>query len=100
VIYIGLTEKNGPKAELLLQLRKISLTLASTSPLISVEATGVCFPIGNAEIFLAAIYTRKSPQGLWSDTDITELLGFRNKSILAVDLNAKLPVWHSKVSYP
>jgi hypothetical protein len=31
---------------------------------------------------------------------ITELLGFRNKSIPAGDLNAKHPVWNSKVSNP
>jgi hypothetical protein len=48
-------------------------------------------------MFLAAVY--KSPQGLWSDIDITELLGFKNKSILAGDPNAKHPVWNSKVSY-
>jgi hypothetical protein len=41
-------------------------------------------------MLLAAVY--KSPQRLWSDTDITELLGFRNKSMLAGDMNAKHPV--------
>jgi hypothetical protein len=30
---------------------------------------------------------------------IIELLGFRKKSIPAGDLNAKHPVWNSKVSY-
>jgi hypothetical protein len=49
-------------------------------------------------MFLAAVY--KSPQRLWSDTDITELLGFRNKSILAGDLNTKHPVGNSKISNP
>jgi hypothetical protein len=39
-------------------------------------------------------------QRLWTDTNITELLGFRNKYILAGDLNAKYPVWDSKVSNP
>jgi hypothetical protein len=39
-------------------------------------------------------------QRLWSDTDITELLGFRNKSMLAGDLNAKHAVWNSQVSNP
>jgi hypothetical protein len=42
----------------------------------------------------------KSLQRLWSDTDITVLLGLRNKSILAGDLNAKHLVWNSKVSNP
>jgi hypothetical protein len=51
-------------------------------PLVSVEATGVCKPIGNSEVLLAAV---------WSDADITELLNFRHKSILAGDLNAKNP---------
>jgi hypothetical protein len=31
----------------------------------------------NTDMLLAAVY--KSPQRLWSDTDVTELLGFRNK---------------------
>jgi hypothetical protein len=31
-------------------------------------------------------------------THTTELLGSRNKSIVAGDLNAKLPVWNSEVS--
>jgi hypothetical protein len=39
-------------------------------------------PIGNREILLAAVY--KSPGLTCSDTDITELLSFRNKFILQV----------------
>jgi hypothetical protein len=58
-------------------------------PLNSVEATGVCIPIGNSEVLLAAIY--KPPGRAWSDADIIELLGIRRKSILAGDLNAKHP---------
>jgi hypothetical protein len=67
-------------------------------PLVSVEATGVCIPIGNSEILLASVY--KSPGRAWSDADIIELLSFRNKSILAGDLNAKHPFWKSAVSKP
>jgi exonuclease III len=51
-------------------------------PLVSVEATGICIPIDNREILLAAVY--KSP-------DIAELLSLRHKCILAGDLNAKHP---------
>jgi hypothetical protein len=47
-------------------------------------------------MFLAAVY--KSPQILWGDTDITELLGFKNKSILVGDLNAKHSFCKNKVS--
>jgi hypothetical protein len=43
-------------------------------PLVSVEATGVCIPIGNSEVLLAAVY--KSPARAWSDADISELLSF------------------------
>jgi hypothetical protein len=67
-------------------------------PFLSVEATGVCIPIGNTEILCTAVY--KSPQRLGSDTYITELLGFRNKSMLAGDQNVKHPVWNSQVSNP
>jgi hypothetical protein len=42
--------------------------------LVSVEATGVCIPIGNNEILLASVY--KSPGCAWSDADITELFLF------------------------
>jgi hypothetical protein len=47
-------------------------------------------------MFFAVVY--KSLQRLWSDADITELLGFRNKFILAGALKAKNPVRNSKIS--
>jgi hypothetical protein len=43
-------------------------------PLVSIEATGVCIPIGNSEMLLAALC--KSPGHTWNDTDVTELLNF------------------------
>jgi hypothetical protein len=67
-------------------------------PLVSVEATGVCIPTDNQEILLAAVY--KSPGRTWNDADITELLRFRHKCILAGNLNAKHPSWNSAVSNP
>jgi hypothetical protein len=67
-------------------------------PLISVEATGVCIPIGNQDILIAAV--NKSPGRIWNDEDITELLSFRHKCILAGDLNAKYPSWNTAVSNP
>jgi hypothetical protein len=67
-------------------------------PLVSVKATGVCIPIDNSEILHAGVH--KSPCLAWSITDITELLNFRRKSILAGDLNAKHPFWNSAVSNP
>jgi hypothetical protein len=67
-------------------------------PLDSVEATGICIPIGNSQVLLAAVY--KSPSRAWNDADITQLLSFRHKSILAGDLNAKHPFWNSAVSNP
>jgi hypothetical protein len=65
-------------------------------PLISVEATGSCIPIGNQEILLAAIY--KCPGRNWNHADITELLSVRYKCIFAGDLNAKHPSWSSAIS--
>jgi hypothetical protein len=67
-------------------------------PLVSVEATGVCIPIGNSEVLLAAVY--KSPGHAWSDADIIELISLRPKSILEGDLNAINPFWNSAVSNP
>lgn len=46
----------------------------------------------------AAVY--KSPQRLWSDTYIIELLGFRNKSMPAGNQNVKQSVWNSQVLNP
>jgi hypothetical protein len=68
----------------------ITHTCIDLPPFLSVEATGVCIPIGNTYVFLAVV--SKSTQRLWTDTHITELLGFRNKYILAGDLNAKFPL--------
>jgi exonuclease III len=59
---------------------------AELPPLVSEEVTGVCIPIGNSEVLLAAVYT--SPGRGWKDT-ITEP-SFRSKSILAGDLNASV----------
>jgi hypothetical protein len=57
-------------------------------PLVSVEAIGVCIPADNSEILLAAVY--KYPGHAWIDADITQLLTFRHKSILAGDLNGNI----------
>jgi hypothetical protein len=65
-------------------------------PIDSLEATGVCIPIGNSELLLANAY--KCPGKAWRDADIIELLQFRRKSVLAGDLYAKHPVWNSAVS--
>jgi hypothetical protein len=69
----------------------------STSPHLR-EATGVCIPIGNREILLAAVY--KSSGSTRIDADIAELLNLRRKCILAGDLNAKHPSWNSAFSNP
>jgi hypothetical protein len=49
-------------------------------------------------VLLAGVY--KSPGKASRNADITELLSFRRKSILAGDLNAKHPFWNSRVSNP
>jgi hypothetical protein len=59
------------------------------SPLISIEATGICVPIGNSEVLLAAVY--RPPGELRSDAVVINVLNLRNKSPLAGDLNAKNP---------
>jgi hypothetical protein len=67
-------------------------------PFVSVEATGVCIPIGNREILLAAVY--KSPGRTWSDPDITELLSLRHKCILDGDLLQLFDASDFKISAP
>jgi hypothetical protein len=65
-------------------------------PLVSVEVTGVCIPIGNNKFLLATVY--HYPSHAWSDADINEFFRFRHKSILVGNLNAKNPFWKSAVS--
>jgi hypothetical protein len=48
-------------------------------------------------MLLSDIY--KSPR-IWSDTQITELLRFRNKTSLVGELNAKNRIWINKISKP
>jgi hypothetical protein len=60
--------------------------------------TGVCIIVENSEVLLAAVY--KFPGKARRDADITELLSFRRKTILAGDLNAKHLFWNSRVSNP
>jgi hypothetical protein len=67
-------------------------------PLVSIEPTEVCTPIGNSEVLLAAVY--KKPGHAWNNGDITELLSFRHNSLLAGGLNAKHPFWNSVVFNP
>jgi hypothetical protein len=66
---------------------------AALPPLVSIEATGDCIPIGNSDVLFAAVY--KSPGHAWHDTGITVLLSFRHKLLLVGDLNNKHPFWNS-----
>ncbi|PNF15438.1 hypothetical protein B7P43_G18173, partial [Cryptotermes secundus] len=95
----ALQKETGQKGGTAVAVRKgIPQNLVDLPPLVSVEATGVCIPIGNSEMLLAAVY--KSQGRTWSDADIIELLSLRRKSILAGDLNDKKPFWNSRVSNP
>jgi hypothetical protein len=49
-------------------------TYVDLPPHFTIEATGVCIPIGNSKVSLAFVSGRS-----WSDADIVELLSFRNK---------------------
>jgi hypothetical protein len=98
ITFIGPTASRAEKAELLLQLEKsflISHNHADLPPLVSIQATGICIPLGNTEL-LAAVY--KPPGHAWNEANTTGLLNFRHKSVLAGDLNSKHPVWNSAAS--
>jgi hypothetical protein len=96
ITFIEPTTTRAGKVELPLQLEKeIPHNHVDLPPLDSVEATGVCIPLGNRDVLLEAVY--KSPGRAWNDADIIELLSFRQKSVLAGDLNAKHPFWNSAV---
>jgi exonuclease III len=80
---------SGRKGGTAVAVRKgISHSHVDLPPLVSVETTGVCIPIGNRNVLLAAVYI--SPGRTWIDADITELLSLRHKCILAGDLNANI----------
>jgi exonuclease III len=64
----------------------------------SIETTRVCIPTGNSEMLLAAVY--KSPGNAWNDAEIAEFLSFRDKTLLAGDLNAKHQFWNAVLSKP
>jgi hypothetical protein len=57
--------------------------------LLSVKKTVVSYRL---ETLKSSLQLCINPRKDCSETDITELLGFRNKSILTGDLNAKHPV--------
>jgi hypothetical protein len=61
--------------------KEVPHTTVDLPRLISVEATWVYNPIGNSEIFLAAVY--KSPSRTWNDADVMQLLAVKNKTVLA-----------------
>jgi hypothetical protein len=56
----------------------------------------IYLPIGNYKILFEPVYN--SPGDIWSDADITKLLSFRNKPVLAGDPSAKHEFWNSSVS--
>jgi hypothetical protein len=45
------------------------------TPLVSIEATGICVLTGNSEVSLAAVY--KPPAQAWSDADVINLLNLK-----------------------
>jgi hypothetical protein len=89
--------EDGHRGETAVEVKKrIPHRFAHSPPSVAEEEAGVCIPNGNIKILLAAV--NKSSQMLRSDTDITQLLRFRTKSILAGDLNVRHTILSSKVS--
>jgi hypothetical protein len=88
ITFIVPTASRGRKGGTAVAVREgVPHNHVDTLPVVSVEATGFCIPIGNSELLLAAVY--KSPGRAWNDAHITKLLSFKPKTILAGDLNAK-----------
>jgi hypothetical protein len=55
ITFIELIVSQAQKAELPLQLESIPHNHVDLPPFATVEATGVCIPIGNSELLLAAV---------------------------------------------
>jgi hypothetical protein len=85
------------KAELPLQLAKNSPITMSTYPL-CFGSSDRDLSIGSNEILLAPVY--KPQDDAWSNAEITKLLTFKYKAILARDRNTKHPFWNSIFSNP
>ena len=64
-------------------------------PLGTVEATTLIARLGGEEMLLAAVYN--SPSLHLNVNDLENLLRIKSPAILAGDLNAKSPAWHSRV---
>jgi hypothetical protein len=90
--YTGLTTSCVDDTGVLLQLVIIMCTFL----FLSVEAVEVCIQIENMKVLLAVLYT--SPSLAWSEADVTELLIFRHKSLVAGDLDVKYPLENSAAS--
>jgi len=78
-----MSSKKEQKADFLLQLKSERLphNCVDLPPVISVETAGVHVPVWKSEILFAAIY--KSPCRTGRNANVVELLGFRNKCVLA-----------------
>jgi hypothetical protein len=63
-----------------------------------VEAVGGLYTNWHSKMFLATLCM--SPSSAWIDADITELLTFRHKSLVAEELDAKYPLYNSAASNP
>jgi hypothetical protein len=83
--FIGLTS-SGRIGGTAVELRSIPHNNRELALFASIGATGICIPIRKSEMVLAALF--KPPGHAWNDADITQLLSFRHKSLLAGDLNA------------
>jgi hypothetical protein len=69
--FYGTDYKDGHIGGTAIAVKKdIPHTCDDLPPVLSVEATWVCISTEITEMLLAAVY--KSPQRLWSDTDIIE----------------------------
>jgi len=90
---------SGLNGEIAIAVRKcISHNPVELPPVFSREETGICVVIGNREVLLTPVYN--SLGRARNDADVTDFLRFRSMSSLAGDMNAKNPVWNSKVSNP
>jgi hypothetical protein len=64
---------------------------------LSVETKRVCTQTENTEMFFCSCL--ETSVKIVSSTDIIELLGVRNRSILTGDVNSKFFIWNSKTWY-
>jgi len=90
---------NGSKGGTAILIRStIDHTLKKSPPLANLETTQIEINIAQRNLLLTAAYNSPSPNKCLKKEDIQSILNTTTPVIVAGDLNAKSPLWHSRLT--